>query len=65
MLHLQNQKTLNSNQTLAISSQTTIEKDVISLGKADIFNLDAVYMAAVIFLLMRQVVIQTLPIDLN
>ena len=38
-------KTLNSNQTLAISSQTTIEKEVISLGKADIFNLDAVYMA--------------------
>tara|TARA_Y100001937_G_scaffold19591_2_gene26978 strand:- start:5529 stop:11807 length:6279 start_codon:yes stop_codon:yes gene_type:complete len=38
-------KTLNSNQTLAISSQTTIEEGVISLGKADIFALDSVHMA--------------------
>ena len=38
-------KTLNSNSTVAISSQATIESGVIGLGKADIFKINNVYMA--------------------
>ena len=39
-------KTLNSNQTVAISSQATIESGVIGLGKADVFALNNVYMSS-------------------
>jgi len=39
-------KTLNSNSTVAVSSQTTIESGVIGLGKADIYKINNVYMAA-------------------
>ena len=39
-------KTLNSNTTLAVSSQTVIQNGVIPLGKADVVTLNAVYMAA-------------------
>src|SRR6056300_1189098 len=39
-------KTLNSNETTQISSQTTIESGVIGLGKADIFQINNVYMSA-------------------
>ena len=38
-------KTLNSNQTVNISNQTVIQNGVISLGKADVTTLNAVYMA--------------------
>jgi hypothetical protein len=39
-------KTLNSNSTVAISSQTTIESGVIGLGKADIYQINNVYMSS-------------------
>ena len=39
-------KTLNSNQTLAVSNQTVIENGNIPLGKADVVTLNAVYMAS-------------------
>jgi len=39
-------KTLNSNETTQISSQTTIESGVIGLGKADIYQINNVYMSA-------------------
>jgi hypothetical protein len=39
-------KTLNSNSTVAISSQTTIESGVIGLGKADIYRINNVYMSS-------------------
>ena len=39
-------KTLNSGTTLAVSTQSTIESGVINLGKADIYQLNAVYMSA-------------------
>ena len=39
-------KTLNSNQTVAISTQATIESCVICLGKADVFALNNVYMSS-------------------
>ena len=38
-------KTLNEDQTVALSSQSTIESGVIGLGKADVFALNKVYMA--------------------
>src|SRR6056300_945828 len=39
-------KTLNSNSTVAISNQTTIESGVIGLGKADIYRINNVYMSS-------------------
>jgi len=39
-------KTLNSNSTVAISTQATIESGTIGLGKADVYRVNAVYMAA-------------------
>ena len=39
-------KTLNSAQTVQISSQSTIESGVIGIGKADIFAINSVKMAA-------------------
>jgi len=39
-------KTLNSDQTVAISTQATIESGVIGLGKADVFALNNVYMSS-------------------
>ena len=39
-------KTLNSNETTQITSQTTIESGVIGLGKADILQINNVYMSA-------------------
>ena len=39
-------KTLNSNSTVAISSQTTIQSGTIGLGKADVYVINAVYMSA-------------------
>jgi len=39
-------KTLNSNSTVAISDQTTIESGTIGLGKADVYQVNNVYMAA-------------------
>ena len=39
-------KTLNSNSTVAISNQTTIENGTIGLGKADVYQINAVYMSA-------------------
>lgn len=39
-------KTLNINQTVAISSQTIIQQGVIGLAKADVFKINAVYMSA-------------------
>jgi hypothetical protein len=39
-------KTLNSNSTVNISSQTIIESKVVGLGKADIFKLNNVYMSS-------------------
>jgi hypothetical protein len=39
-------KTLNSNSTVAISDQTTIESGTIGLGKADVYQINAVYMSA-------------------
>src|SRR6056300_1579673 len=39
-------KTLNSNETLAVSTQATIESGVIGLGKADIYQINAIYMSS-------------------
>jgi len=39
-------KTLNSNSTVAISSQTVIESGTIGLGKADVYQINAVYMSS-------------------
>ena len=39
-------KTLNINQTVAISSQTIIQQGVIGLAKADVYKINAVYMSA-------------------
>ena len=39
-------KTLNENETVAISDQTTIESGNIGLGKADVYKINNVYMAA-------------------
>src|SRR5210317_1107619 len=39
-------KTLNSNSTVNISSQTTIESGVIGLGKADVYQINNVYMSS-------------------
>ena len=39
-------KTLNSNETVQITGQTVIENGNIPLGKADVFRLNAVYMAS-------------------
>jgi len=39
-------KTLNSGSTVAISNQTTIQSGTIGLGKADVYTINAVYMAA-------------------
>ena len=39
-------KTLNSNSTLQVTSQTTIEGGVIGLGKADILEINNIYMSA-------------------
>ena len=39
-------KTLNSSSTVAISSQSIIESGTISLDKADVFKINAVYMSA-------------------
>jgi hypothetical protein len=39
-------KTLSSNSTVGISSQTTIESGVIGLGKADIYRINNVYMSS-------------------
>src|SRR5210317_191554 len=38
-------KTLNEDQTLAVSSQSTIESGTIGLGKADVYVLNKVYMS--------------------
>ena len=38
-------KTLNSNETLAVSTQATIESGVISLAKADVIAINSIYMA--------------------
>ena len=38
-------KTLNSAQTLAVTSQTIIESGVVGIGKADIFKINNVYMS--------------------
>ena len=38
-------KTLNQNQTVAISTQATIESGTISLSKADIYKINSIYMA--------------------
>jgi len=38
-------KTLNSSSTVNISSQTTIESGVIGLGKADIYQINNIYMS--------------------
>ena len=42
----ESQKTLNSNQTLQISTSGNATASTISLGKADIFQLNSVHMAA-------------------
>jgi len=39
-------KTLNINQTVAISSQTIIQSGTIGLAKADVYKINAVYMSA-------------------
>ena len=39
-------KTLNEDETVAISSQSDIESGTIGLGKADVYVLNKVYMAA-------------------
>jgi len=39
-------KTLNSNSTVAISDQTTIESGTIGLAKADIYEINSVFMSA-------------------
>ena len=56
-------KTLNEDETLAVSTQTTIESGVVSLQKADINALNKVYMALTLTQLQQQV-IQILQIDL-
>ena len=38
-------KTLNSNETLAVSTQATIESGTISLAKADVIAINSIYMA--------------------
>ena len=38
-------KTLNSNETLAVATQATIEGGVISLAKADVIAINSIYMA--------------------
>ena len=38
-------KTLNSNSTIAISSQTTIESGTIGLAKADIYEINSIFMS--------------------
>jgi hypothetical protein len=38
-------KTLNAASTVAISSQTTIESGLIGLGKADVYQINSVYMS--------------------
>ena len=38
-------KTLNSGSTLAVSTQATIESGIINLAKADIYQLNSVYMS--------------------
>ena len=38
-------KTLNSNSTVNISSQSSIESGIIGLGKADIFKINNIYMS--------------------
>ena len=38
-------KTLNSNETLAVATQATIESGVISLQKADVIAINSIYMA--------------------
>ncbi len=38
-------KTLNSNETLAVSTQATIQSGVISLAKADVIAINSIYMA--------------------
>ncbi len=38
-------KSLNSNQTVSISSQSIIESGIIGLGKADVFKINNVYMS--------------------
>jgi hypothetical protein len=39
-------KTLNEDETLQVTSQATIESGTVGLGKADVFKLNKVYMAA-------------------
>src|SRR5210317_441620 len=39
-------KTLNSNETLAVSTQVTIESGTIGLAKADVYKINNIYMAA-------------------
>ena len=39
-------KTLNTSQTVAISSQTIIQSGIIGLAKADVYKINAVYMSA-------------------
>ena len=39
-------KTLNSNEQVAISSQSTIESGLIGLAKADVYQINAVYMSS-------------------
>jgi hypothetical protein len=39
-------KTLNTSQTVAISSQATIQSGIIGLAKADVYKINAVYMSA-------------------
>src|SRR6056300_430746 len=39
-------KTLNSNEPLPVSSQATIESGTIGLAKADVYQINAIYMAA-------------------
>jgi len=39
-------KTLNSNETLAVSTQATIESGTIALGKADVYQINAIYMSS-------------------
>src|SRR6056300_454351 len=39
-------KTLNTNSTVNISSQSTIESGVIGLGKADVYQINNVYMSS-------------------
>ena len=39
-------KTLNSSQTVQISTQATVESGIIGLSKADVYTLDSVKMSA-------------------